>query len=218
MGKSKLSFLLLKGIRMSGIFITIEGPDGSGKSTQVELLQKYLKAKGKNIVITREPGGTRIGEMIRNIILDRENTEMDYVAEALLYAASRAQHVEQIIKPALLKGDVVICDRYVDSSIVYQGVGRGLGESVSIINEIAIKGCMPDITFLFKLDPSIGKGRIKAEDRLEMEKMEYHNKVYEGYLELEKRYPERIKGIDASREIHVIHEEIKKYIEELIIK
>lgn len=203
---------------MDGIFITIEGPDGSGKSTQVELLQKHLKTEGKEVIITREPGGTKIGEKIRDIILDRENTEMDYVTEALLYAASRAQHVEQVIKPALLKGDVVICDRYVDSSIVYQGVGRGLGESVKIMNDIAIKGCMPDITFLFKLDPAIGKGRIEIEDRLEMEKMEYHYKVYEGYLQLEKKYPERIKAIDATKEIHVIHEEIKKYIEKLISK
>ena len=201
---------------MGGIFISIEGPDGSGKSTQIELLKKFLMTKGREIIITREPGGTRIGEKIRNILLDREYTEMDYITETLLYAASRAQHVEQVIKPALEKGNVVICDRYVDSSIVYQGIGRQLGECVKIVNDIAIRGCMPDITFLFKLDPSIGKSRIETEDRLEMEEMDYHNKVYNGYLELEKKNPERIKGIDATRDIDVIHEEIKKYIEELI--
>ncbi len=203
---------------MRGYFISIEGPDGSGKSTQIELLKKYFEKKEFNILITREPGGTRIGEKIREIILDNSYVEMDYVTEALLYAASRAQHVAQVIQPALEAGKTVICDRFVDSSLVYQGVGRQLGDSVKIINDIAIRGCMPDITFLFKIDPEEGKKRIQSEDRLEMEKMDYHYKVYNAYLELEKLYPNRIKGIDASRKVEEIHEDIIQYIENLLAK
>lgn len=201
---------------MKGYFISIEGPDGSGKSTQIELLKKYFENKEYNVLMTREPGGTRIGEKIREIILDNSHVEMDYVTEALLYAASRAQHVSQVIKPALEAGKTVICDRFVDSSLVYQGVGRGLGDGVKIINDIAIRGCMPDITFFLKIDPEEGKRRIKSEDRLEMEKIDYHNKVYHAYIELEKAYPERIKGVDASRGIEEIHKDIIECIENLL--
>ena len=146
-----------------GLFITIEGPDGSGKSTQIEKLRVYLEKKGYKAILTREPGGTEISEKIRNIILDKNNKEMNNMTEALLYAASRAQHVAEVIKPALEMGETVICDRFIDSSIAYQGYGRGIGEPVRVINEYAVAGCMPDITFLLKLDPRIGKGRIKIE-------------------------------------------------------
>ncbi len=198
---------------MQGYFISFEGPDGSGKSTQMKLIKEFLHEKGFDLVITREPGGTRISEKIREIILDNTHTEMDYIAEALLYAASRAQHVSQVIIPALREGKVVICDRFVDSSLVYQGVGRGLGACVKEINDIAIRGCMPDITFLFKIAPEESKKRIQCEDRLEMEEMDYHKKVYKGYLQLEKEYPDRIKGINASRSVEEIHKEIKGYLE-----
>lgn len=201
---------------MQGYFISFEGPDGSGKSTQIKLVKEYFQEKGFDLVITREPGGTRISEKIREIILDNTHIEMDYMTEALLYAASRAQHVSQIIIPALREGKVVICDRFVDSSIVYQGIGRGLGRCVKVINDMAIKDCMPDITFLFKITPEEGKKRIQSEDRLEMEELDYHKKVYNGYLELEKEYPDRIKGIDASRTIEEIHKEIKGYLERLL--
>lgn len=202
-----------------GLFITFEGPDGSGKTTQIERLKDFLKEKGYEAVLTREPGGTAISEKIREIILDKNNTEMDYMTEALLYAASRAQHVAQVIKPALDHGRTVICDRFIDSSIVYQGFGRGLGDSVRVINEFAVKGCFPDITFLLKVDPQIGKLRIKADeqDRLELERIEYHNEVFKAYIELEKLYPERIIGIDAGRSIEDICKEIQSHIERILM-
>ncbi len=201
---------------MKGIFITLEGPDGSGKSTQIDLLKKYFNKIGREVILTREPGGTVISEKIREVILDNDHTEMSYVTEALLYAASRAQHVDELILPALNEGKIVICDRFVDSSYVYQGIGRGLGDIVKIINDIAIKGQMPDITFLFKIDPAIGKSRVTSNDRLDMESITYHEKVYEAYIELEKLDPKRIKPIDASKSIEAVHQQILSYINELI--
>ncbi|WP_432667647.1 dTMP kinase [Wukongibacter baidiensis] len=197
---------------MKGIFITFEGPDGSGKTTQIKLLEKYFKEKGYDILITREPGGTNISEQIRSVILDKNNTEMDNVTEALLYAASRAQHVAELIKPALIEGKAIICDRFVDSSIVYQGIGRNLGiDFVKEINDMAIRGTQPDITFLLKVSPKVGLSRRYSSDecdRLDMEKLDFHDQVYQGYLELEKLYPERIIGIDASNSIEEIHRDI----------
>lgn len=201
-----------------GIFITIEGPDGSGKSTQIENIKRFFDAKNIPIIFTREPGGTPIGERIRSIILDNNCSEMTDLTEALLYAASRAQHVEEVIKPALNEGKIVICDRFVDSSLAYQGYGRHLGDKVRIINNYAIDGCIPDITFLMKLDPSIGKHRIREDmqDRLEHEKISFHQEVFNGYLELEKKYPDRIFGIDATRGIDEIRDDIYKKLEELL--
>ena len=205
---------------MRGLFITIEGPDGSGKSTQIENIKKFFEDKNIEIVFTREPGGTAIGERIREIILDNSFKEMDPMTEAMLYAASRAQHVAQKIRPALEAGKVVVCDRFVDSSLAYQGYGRELGEAVEIINSYAVKECMPDVTFLMKLDPNVGKHRIQenrgSQDRLEHEKLAFHRKVYEGYLELEKKYPERIIGIDASLGIDEIRDVIYSKLEEII--
>ncbi|WP_027399894.1 dTMP kinase [Anaerovorax odorimutans] len=201
-----------------GLFITFEGPDGSGKTTQIKILKSYLNDKGYDALLTREPGGTNISEKIRNIILDKNNTEMDYMTEALLYAASRAQHVAQVIRPALIEGRTVICDRFIDSSIVYQGFGRKLGDSVKTINDFAVRGCYPDITFLLKIDPSVGKNRINPEeqDRLEMENIDYHNKVYKAYMQLEKLFPDRIIGVDASKNVEEISIEIKAHIDKYI--
>lgn len=201
-----------------GLFITFEGPDGSGKTTQIERLKTFIQSKGYDAILTREPGGTLISEKLREIVLDKNYMEMDYMTEALLYAAARAQHVAQVIKPALESGRTVICDRFMDSSIVYQGYGRKLGDCVRIINEFAVRGCFPDITFLLKLDPEIGKGRIKvdAQDRLELEKLDYHREVFQAYEELERRYPERIIGIDAGRSIDEISDEIQEQIERLL--
>lgn len=201
-----------------GLFITFEGPDGSGKTTQIENLKTLIQSKGYDAVLTREPGGTAISEKLREIILDKNNIEMDYMTEALLYAAARAQHVAQVIKPSLESGRTVICDRFMDSSIVYQGYGRNLGDCVRIINEYAVRGCFPDITFLMKVDPEVGRNRIKAEeqDRLELEKLDYHKAVFQAYQELEKQYPDRIIGIDASRGIDEISSEIKNHIERLL--
>lgn len=203
---------------MKGLFITFEGPDGSGKTTQIQKLKEHLEHKGYEAVLTREPGGTEISEKIREIILDKTHTDMDYVAEALLYAASRAQHVAELIQPNLSKGTTVICDRFVDSSIAYQGYGRHLGDCVKVINDIAVRGCIPDATFLLKVDPSVLTCRRSTGemDRLELEKMDYHQSVYQAYLILEKQYPERIIGIDATRSISEVSEDIFKRIDSLI--
>lgn len=201
---------------MRGLFITIEGPDGAGKSTQIELLKKYFKSQDKDIVITREPGGTDISEKIRDIILDNNNTAMADTTEALLYAASRAQHVHQKIIPALKEGKVVICDRFVHSSLVYQGIGRGLGiEEVKVINEFAIEGIKPNVTLFFDISPETAlkrKTKNNAGDRLENEKVDFHNRVYEGYKSLIKKYPEEFTLIDANGTIEEIHKAVIKAI------
>ncbi len=201
-----------------GLFITMEGPDGSGKSTQIAYLKEYFDMRGIDTIFTREPGGTPIGEKIRDIILDKANGEMCDMAEALLYAASRSQHVHQLIKPALSEGKIVICDRFIDSSIAYQGYGRQLGDAVRVINELAIEGCMPDITFLMELSPEIGKSRIKLEyqDRLELEKLEFHNRVFDGYQEIAQIYPERFVCVDAGRPKEVVRDEIYHHIDRLL--
>jgi dTMP kinase len=202
----------------NGLFITIEGPDGAGKSTQLEFIRNFLLSKGIDALFTREPGGTPISEKIRKIILDKKNAEMEPMTEALLYAAARAQHVEQVIRPTLKRGKTVVCDRYVDSSIAYQGYGRHLGEGVSIINDYAIGGCIPDITFLLKIEPATAKNRIKTEDqdRLECEADAFHMDVYQGYLALEQKYPNRIVGIEANRNRDEISQEIGDYLNRLL--
>lgn len=201
-----------------GYFITFEGGDGSGKSTQIALLRDWLMQAGYDVILTREPGGTRISEKIRELILDPDNQEMADMTEALLYAAARAQLVSQMIKPALAEGKVVICDRFVDSSIAYQAYGRGLGDAVGVINSYAVDGCMPDLTILLRLDPEKGSSRIadREHDRIEQAPDAFHRKVYEGYLALEKAYPERIFGIDASGTIDEIADEIRRRVHAVI--
>lgn len=201
-----------------GLFITFEGPDGSGKSTQIQYIKEYFEAKQIPCLFTREPGGTMIGEKLRSIILDKENAEMSDMTEALLYAASRAQHVEELIKPALEEGKIVVCDRFIDSSIAYQGYGRKLGDVVRTINEYAVCGCMPDVTFLMELDPGIGKSRIceDVQDRLELEKIEFHNRVYDGYKEVADHYEERFVCINAAREKEEIRADIIGHLENVL--
>ncbi|MCT4542764.1 MAG: dTMP kinase [Vallitalea sp.] len=205
---------------MKGLFISIEGADGSGKSTQIELLRNYLEKNNYKSVLTREPGGTIISEAIRNIILDKKYMEMSDMTEALLYAASRAQHVEEYIKPLLEKGNIVICDRFVDSSVVYQGYARGLGIScIENINKYATKGLEPDITILLDINAEEGIKRKKNQrelDRLELQKLEFHKKVSEGYRELSNMYPNRIKRIDASKSVEDISNEIISTVKQLI--
>lgn len=195
-----------------GIFITMEGPDGSGKSTQIELLKGYLESKGYEIIITREPGGTAISEAIRGVILNKDYTEMGHMTEALLYASARAQLVSEVIKPALEAGKAVISDRFIDSSAVYQGMARGLGvENVYKINEYAIQGIMPDLTILLDLPAMVGISRKKDQkelDRMELESLDFHEKVAAGYRELAKLAPERIYTVDATDSIENIHKEI----------
>ena len=187
------------------MFITLEGPEGSGKTTAVEYAVKALEEKGYQIVRTREPGGTPIAEQIRNVILDKANTNMDPRTEALLYAASRRQHLVEKVWPALKEGKIVICDRYLDSSLAYQGGARGLGiENILNVNLFATENTFPDLTLLFDISPEEGLKRISANanrevNRLDLEKLEFHHKVRNTFLELAKRYPERFVIIDASK-------------------
>ena len=186
------------------MFITLEGPEGSGKTTAVEAAVKALEEKGYQIVRTREPGGTPIAEQIRNVILDKENTKMDPRTEALLYAASRRQHLVEKVWPALKEGKIVICDRYLDSSLAYQGGARGLGvDNVLNVNLFATENTWPDLTLLFDIKPELGLARIASNsnrevNRLDLEKLEFHNKVRETFLELARKYPDRFVIIDAS--------------------
>ena len=187
------------------MFITLEGPEGSGKTTAVESAVKKLEELGDQIVRTREPGGTPISEEIRNVILDKKNTSMDGRTEALLYAASRRQHLVEKVWPALKEGKIVICDRYLDSSLAYQGGARGLGiDEVLNINLFATENTWPDLTLLFDIKPEEGLKRIAANanrevNRLDLEKIEFHQKVRESFLSLAKRFPERFVIIDASK-------------------
>lgn len=187
------------------MFITIEGPEGSGKSTAVNTAVNHLINLGYKIVRTREPGGTPISEKIRDVILDKENTMMDSRTEALLYAASRRQHLVEKVWPALERGEIVICDRYLDSSLAYQGGARHLGvDEVLNVNLFATENTYPDLTLLFDIEPELGLQRIAANsarevNRLDLEKLEFHKTVRNTFLELAKRYPERYIVIDASK-------------------
>lgn len=201
------------------MFITLEGPEGSGKTTAVESAVKKLQEMGYEVVRTREPGGTPIAEQIRNVILDKENTAMDSRTEALLYAASRRQHLVEKVWPALKEGKIVICDRYLDSSLAYQGGARGLGiEEVLNVNLFATENTWPDLTLLFDIKPEVGLARISANagrevNRLDLEKIEFHNKVRESFLNLAKRFPERYVIIDAGKS----KEEVAKATMEAIL-
>ena len=200
------------------LFITLEGPEGSGKSSALKIVTEKLKELNYSVVITREPGGTPISEQIRNVILDKNNTLMDSRTEALLYAASRRQHLVEKIWPSLKEGKIVFCDRYLDSSLSYQGYARGLGvEEVLKVNEYATEGTFPDITFLFDIAPEIGLERISRNssrevNRLDVEKLSFHKKVRAGYLELSKRFPNRYIVIDASSPLEKVADEVLKNI------
>ena len=205
---------------MSGLFITLEGTDGSGKTTQINRLKEYFSEKGYRVVCTREPGGTPIGEKIREIIIDKNNSEMANITEALLYAAARAQLVNEVIEPVLKDGGVVISDRFLDSSLVYQGFARGMGENfIKNINRAGVNSLEPDITFLFKPEDSIARKSKQAElDRLEAEKANFHQRVFDGYISLARRNKERIKIIDALKTEEDIHNEILNHIESFMKK
>ena len=201
-----------------GIFITLEGPDGAGKTTQIQMMKEYLESLGKTVLLTREPGGTGISEKLREILLDKENAEMSDTTEMMIYAAARAQHVAERIRPALERGDVVICDRFVDSSVAYQGYGRGLGDAVQEVNRYATDGLEPDRTFFMDLDPAIGRGRIgkDVQDRMEREKLDFHYRVYEGYLKIWQANSHRVIRLDASRSIDTIQSEIRKHLQQML--
>lgn len=194
---------------MRGILISFEGIEGTGKTIQSKLLYEYLFKKGYKVMLTEEPGGTRIGLKIRELLLSVENMEMTSLAELLLYNASRAQHIKEVVLPAINRGAVVITDRFIDSTIAYQGYGRGIDLNlIYSIEKIVTAGLRPDITILLDLDVEAGLKRnrgINKVDRLELEDVEFHKLVRRGYLEIATKEPERIKLIDASGDIKEIH-------------
>ena len=202
-----------------GLFITFEGADGCGKTTQLKNTEQFLKEKGYDVVITREPGALDIGQKIRNILLHHEGIVSDR-CEMFLFLADRAQHVETFIKPAIQEGKIVLCDRHTDSSIAYQGYGRGQDINLlKTLNNIAVNGIIPDLTLLFDVSTEIAQQRVGNEkDRMESAGMEFHRKVREGYLELQKENPNRIKLINANNSIETVFNETKDIIIELIQK
>lgn len=202
---------------MKARFITIEGCEGSGKTTILKKLCTEFEEKNIKYFATREPGGSKISEQIRNVILNVENTKMDYMTEALLYAASRRQHLEEIVKPALNDGAIVICDRYLDSSLAYQGYARGLGiDEVYAINMYATSGFLPELTIYIDIPVEVGLERIASNNRdvnrLDLEKVSFHSKVREGYLEIAKKYKDRIVTIDGVGTPDEVYKRVKKVI------
>lgn len=209
-------------MKNKGIFITFEGPDGSGKTTASQNVYQKLIQLGYDVVYTREPGGIGISEQIRDIILDPKNTMMDRKTEALLYAASRRQHLVEKIIPALTAGKIVLCDRFVDSSLAYQGYGREIGaDEVYQINEFAIEGVMPDITFFLSVSAEKGLERIsgrKTKDRLDQESLAFHQKVYDGYQAVLEQFKERMIVVDAQQSIETVTQTIVQEITKRVSK
>lgn len=202
-----------------GIFITFEGADATGKSTQVNLLAAALKASGMDCVLTREPGGTPTAERIRELVLD-PSIQVGERAELMLYLAARAEHVQKLIRPALAQGQVVICDRFMDSTLAYQGIARELGlQEVLAVNSFATGGLIPDITFLLTVEQEVAESRRVARgqcaDRLEAEGLDFKERVRRGFIEVQQLYPQRIILIDANRDIEQIHAEIMAYINKI---
>ncbi|HGJ65237.1 TPA: dTMP kinase [bacterium] len=204
-----------------GVFISLEGIEGCGKSTQAKMLYEYLLQTGNCVILTREPGGTFIAEKIRDLLLDPKNDKITSTTELLLYLASRAQHVEQIIIPALNKGKIVICERFNDATYAYQGFARGFDLNLLMnLAKIATGGLEPDLTIL--LDMEVEEGLIRAEksknhrDRLESEHLDFHNKVRNGYISIAKNNPDRIKVIDANGTVDEIHSRIRHYVDKMI--
>ena len=194
---------------MQGLFITFEGPDGCGKTTQMKLLAEYLEKKGEEVVLTREPGGKGLGEKVREILLNYDGEVSDR-CESFLFLADRAQNIDIIVNPAVKAGKIVLCDRHIDSTVAYQGYGRGLDiERINMLNNLATNGKKPDLTFVFDVDVETSMKRVgKEKDRMESAGIDFHNRVRQGYLELAKQEPQRIKVIDATKSIEEIHDEI----------
>jgi dTMP kinase len=209
---------------MKGTFITFEGIEGSGKSTQIALLANYLATRGVRHVLTREPGGTLIGDQVRKILLDPANRSLDPAAELLLYAASRAQHLHEVIIPALVGGVNVLCDRFSDATLAYQGYGRGLNiEMIRALDRIVTAGMRPDLTLLFDIEAALGiaraRGRnnsrgLEAEARFENEELAFHERVRHGYLALVAQEPDRIRVVDASPSAEAIQATVRKIVDE----
>lgn len=208
------------------MFITFEGIEGSGKSTQIKRLADHLRQTGSEVTVTREPGGTSIGDQIRSILLDSQNKNMAFLCEELLYWAGRAQHLEELIKPALARGQIVLCDRYVDSTVAYQGYARGLDfKQIAQFENLVCAGLKVNRTFLFDLPTKEGMGRAMArieglhgpkEDRFEREALDFHEKVRQGYLALAKREPGRFLVLDAAKNPDEIEKDIWAVMEPLL--
>lgn len=209
--------------KLKGKFITFEGTDGSGKTSIIQRVSNHFASLGFSVLVTREPGGIRISEKIRDILLDKSHTEMDARTEALLFAASRRQHLVEKIIPALKEGTLILCDRFVDSSLVYQGIARGLGiDEVFAINQFAIENTLPDLTVFIDVRPEVGLARVfknsgREINRLDLETTDFHHRIYEGYKSLMKRFPDRIKAVNGEGTIDEVSADvialIAKYIE-----
>ena len=199
-----------------GLFITFEGPDGCGKTTQMNLLAQYFEKKGKKVVLTREPGGKGLGEKVREILLNY-NGEVSDRCESFLFLADRAQNIDIIVKPAVEKGKIVLCDRHIDSTVAYQGYGRGLDiNEINMLNNLATGGKKPDLTLVFDVDVETSMKRVgKEKDRMESAGIDFHNRVRNGYLELATQEPDRIKVLDATKTIEEIHEKVVEIVEKL---
>lgn len=207
---------------MNGLFITLEGPEGAGKSTQVQRLRAWLEGLGRTVVVTRNPGGTAIGAQIRQVLLDPANMAMTPLAELMLYAADRAQHVAEVVRPALAAGHVVLCDRYSDSTLAYQGYGRGLDLTLLRgLNAMATEDLRPDLTLLLDLAPEVGLARIaatRASDRLEHEALAFHQRLREGYLALAAEAPDRFWVVAADQPEADVHAALRVGVESLFAR
>jgi dTMP kinase len=200
---------------MKGLFLTFEGPEGAGKSTQTRLLAGWLQEQGISVVETREPGGTRLGQGIRQLLLHQD--QMCAEAEYLLYSADRAEHMQTLIRPALAQGQIVLCDRWLDSSLAYQGFGRGLKlDWLWAVAEGAVQGMQPDKTFLFDLPPEVGLTRLDNPDRLEREAIEFHRRVRQGYLKLAAGEPERFVVLDATQTPQTLQAQLREHLHSLL--
>lgn len=205
---------------MEGILITFEGIDGCGKSTQIDIFHKRLIDEGYDVELLREPGGTSIGEAIRNILLDKKNMNMSIQTELLLFEAARSQIVRELINPLIEKGTIVLCDRFIDSSVAYQGYGRGLGsEVVEELNNFSVKTTIPKITYLFDIEPELALSRLdtrqKQKDRLDAEDIEFMHRVADGYREIASKHKDRIKVLNAKKSVEELSREIYKIFEEV---
>jgi dTMP kinase len=211
---------------MRGLFISFEGIEGSGKTTQISMLADYLSARGRSVKLTREPGGTPIGDQVRKILLDPANAALDPRAELLLYAAGRAQHLAELIRPALEAGTVVLCDRFSDATLAYQGYGRGLDlDLIGSLDRLVTGGMRPDLTILLDIDAAAGLARargrnsrqgLEAEARFENERLPFHERVRRGYLELARQEHGRFRVVDASPQPESIHLEVRRIVDQLL--
>lgn len=208
---------MIEGPNAPGLFFVFEGGEGAGKSTQSAALADYLVARGHAVVRTREPGGTPAAEAIRDVLLDTANVGLDDRAEALLFAASRGDHAARVIRPALERGDIVISDRFMDSSVAYQGVGRDLGlATVADLSLWATRGLRPDLTIVLDVDPEVGLARVVGPDRLESEPLDWHRRVRQAFLDIAAADPERYLVLDASRPAEDLAVEITVVVEALV--